>query len=70
MFSRQFYADVLFNLPVEQVKLFSELSDNQQRQAKQKFGPGRRGYESWMYVVKKNGDLVSLREPIEDGWKD
>ena len=51
-----------FNLPVEQIKTYDELTPAQKEQAAHYFGEGARGYSAYLYAVKKDGNLVWNRE--------
>jgi len=60
------YADKCFGLPVEQVKYFEELTEDQQAAARTRFG--RLGVERYVYAVKRDGSLVANRERFRPEW--
>ena len=59
--NKEHAARKIFNVPVDQVKTYDELTPEQQAQAAYYFGEGARGYSAYLYAVKKNGDLVTDR---------
>lgn len=56
-----------FGLPVEQVKLFEELTQEQVDEVQRVYGT----YHADLYVfaVKRDGGLVWNRYKIDDGWR-
>lgn len=61
--SREYWARQ-FGLPVSQIHSYEELTAEQKGQAQYQFGAGTRGYENYIYAVKRDGSLVSRREPM------
>ena len=57
------YADRCFGLPVEQVKFYDELTADQTAQVVYHFG--RLYADSFVYAVKRDGNLVSMRGGVE-----
>ncbi len=56
---RSFYAK-LFGLPAQQIKFFSELTDQQQQEVGQLFNPIKPN--NYVYAVKRDGGLVRSRK--------
>lgn len=67
MASRESYANNLFALPVQQVKTWNELSDAQRQHART-LGSGQRGYDGYLYGIRKDGNLTGQREPVPADW--
>lgn len=64
---KKLYADKCFALPVEQVKTFSELTTEQMAQVWYYFG--NYNPNGYVYAVKRDGNLVSMRERKRPEWK-
>ena len=62
------YAVRCFALPVEQVKWFDELTEEQKAQVRYHFGDGG-VLEKFVYAVKRDGNLVSSRERMRPEWE-
>jgi len=58
---KSFYAKK-FGLPIEQIRFFGELTEEQKECATYQFGTGRAGYDAYIYAIKQSGGLVPRRE--------
>ena len=67
MVNKQLYANKCFGLPVEQVKLFDELTSEQQERVFWFFG--KANAEQFVYCVKKTGELINNHERIRPEWQ-
>ncbi|MGH7273415.1 MAG: hypothetical protein ACREIQ_03000 [Nitrospiria bacterium] len=63
--NKQIYADRCFRLPVEQVKLYDELTPEQKERAHWFWGGI---FTNFVYCIKKNGKLINNRERIRPEW--
>lgn len=70
MSNKPLYAGKCFGLPVEQVKDYDELSPEQLNQVYRHFGQDKKVNRRFVYAVKKNGDLVTMRERLRSEWGD
>lgn len=66
MAMKSLYAHQCFGLPVEQIKTFDELTEDQQQSVYWHFC--RQNPGNFIYAVKRSGDLVEHRERKRPEW--
>lgn len=65
--AKYWYASVLFGLPESQIRYYGELPPAQKERCHYLFG--KLGCESYVYAVKRDGDLVTSRERLRPEWE-
>lgn len=68
MINKQTYADRCFGLPVEQIREYDELTEEQLLQVYRHFGRHRLTNRGYVYAVRKDGNLVAMRERLRPEW--
>lgn len=69
MSAKQMYADKCFGLPVDQIKNYDELTPEQLEQVYYHFGRHQQANQGYIYAIKKDGNLVVMRERKRPEWE-